>query len=61
MRVVIYQYTEPPLVLEHVTRILEEVEGDVIEVRDSVEGRLEFRSDDIMKFEGGMDDVSGNN
>lgn len=53
MRITIYDHSENPLVLEHVTRIEEELEGDTIVMHDDVDGRVEVEADEIEKFEGG--------
>jgi hypothetical protein len=52
MVVTVYQYTEAPLILEHVYKIEEENEGDTIVFYDRVDGRTETGPDDIVKFEG---------
>lgn len=52
MRIVIHETSDTPLILDHVTRIEEELEGDTVIIYDQQEGRLEFQIDDIERFEG---------
>ena len=55
MHIVIYDHSDNPLVLEHVTRIDEELEGDMVILYDEVDGRVEVQADEIEKFEGGTE------